>query len=221
VCRYCCEPIGQGLLILATVGGWSLWQRGLRAVTVLLVLPVFLALIACYLNAYPYGGYRVDLYAGPALFLLAGEGSAMVLTRLRSLQPISARQVRLVRLANAALVLLLSLPLGRAVHRVLVPWRRADYAAGAEYILQTRRLGDEVAGMNWEYLYYFRRLPPFSTDQQGRVRPHHDRLWLIASAGTPRDRLAQLHNLAPRGWHFVERREFGNTSVVLLVAGME
>src|SRR5207248_2218816 len=74
VFRYCFEPIGQVLVVLAAAGTISLWRRGSRALLALLLIPIVLPLLAAYVEAYPFGGFRVLVYAAPALALLIAEG---------------------------------------------------------------------------------------------------------------------------------------------------
>jgi hypothetical protein len=220
VFRYCCEPLGQALVPLAVVGSVSLWRRGRGPLVALLVVPVALALLASYAKAYPYGGSRVVVYATPACVLLIAEGGSALLARLSS-EGLKGFVVGTTSslagacFARGVLLLLLLLPLGRAVQRVVFPWLRADCAAAAAYVWDNRLPGDAVAGNHWEYAYYFRNLePPFVLLERG---PHlfPNRFWMVTTAGTRQERVAIVDALAG-GWRIVEEHEFPRSTVFLL-----
>ena len=103
-----------------------------------------------------------------------------------------------------------------AVQRVVNPWNRADCAGAAKYVLAPRRPADAVAGNHWEDADDFRHLGPAFTllEQAPSVFP--DRVWLVATAGSPAERLEILHHLRREGWQALERHEFTRTSVFLL-----
>jgi hypothetical protein len=227
VFRYCCEPLGQVYAALAVIGVIGLWRRGERAYTVLLVLPLVLAVLASYLGAYPYGGYRVMVYATPALVLLIGEGVAPVLDRLwtprEAMSKLAKRVTAFPRALSLAwspvvamFVVLLLLPVGRAVKRVLFPWPRADCAAAAAYVKARLQPGDQVAANHWEYAYYFRRLGSTFTLLDQSPRRFGPRLWLVVTAPESADRLAVARSLPPGDWSSLEQQDFMWTSVLLL-----
>src|SRR5439155_12029956 len=111
---------------------------------------------------------------------------------------------------------LVLLPLLWAVHRVTDPWKRADCAAAAQYVLAHRQPSDGVAANHWEYLYYFRSLRS-GFCLLGQTTPvDHGRLWLVATANTPADRFEILNHFGQQGWQTLEQHEFVRTSVVLL-----
>jgi hypothetical protein len=219
VFRYCFEPIGQILLPLAVVGAATFWQRGSRALLALLLVPIVLALLAACLQAYPFGGYRVMVYAAPALALLVAEGLPLEVGAergARSALPLCLPRSALRVLCRYGVLALALLPLAWAVHRVCHPWNRADCAGAARYVLAHSRPGDSVAANHWEYAYYFRRLgldfsllPEASPAWRGR-------LWLVTTAGTPADRLEVLQHFRRQGWQSLEQHEFTRTSVFLL-----
>src|SRR5205807_3475797 len=162
VFRYCFEPLGQALAILALIGAVSLWRRGERVLTTFLILPLAQALLAACLKAYPYGGYRVLVYAMPALTLLIGLGAEAVLAWLKSWErPVAWKFLAACgpsRLGAGLMAILFLMPLARTAQYTLTPWPRADCAGAAAYVLDHLRPDEEVAGNHWEYEYYFRHL---------------------------------------------------------------
>jgi hypothetical protein len=232
VFRYCFEPIGQVFLFVAAAGAVRFWRRGLRAPLALMLVPLLLTLFAAYLRAYPFGGYRVMVYMTPALALLIAEGlplrrGARSAERgAQSASPFGAHRasraaLRAPRSALAALgrymVLATALlPFTWALLRVWQPWNRADCAGATRYVLAHRRPGDRVAANHWEYCYYFRRLHGVFGLLGEVPVPLQGRLWLVATAATPGDRLAILHHYGREGWRLLEQREFIRTNVFLL-----
>lgn len=228
VFRYCFEPIGQVLLLVAAAGATSLWRRRLRAWLAVLLVPVLLPLLAAYLEAYPFGGYRLLVYATPALALLIAEGlplreassaeraarSGSTPDSLRS--ALHAPRSTLGTLCRHGLLAVALLPFPWALHRTLHPWKRADCDQAARYVLARRQPGDDVAANHWEYAYYFRQIGP-RFGLLGQASPAlHDRLWLVTTAAVPEDRLEILYHLERQGWQMLEQREFTRTSVYLL-----
>jgi hypothetical protein len=216
---YCCEPLGQGYALLAGIGGFCLWRRGLRSALVLLVLPILLALFASFVKAYPYDGSRVLIYAAPALVLLVAEGVAPCLKKLLETASQCAgytSQATLARIGSAALVVYLVLPLGRALQRVLLPWPRADCAGAASFVWTHRRSDEPVAGNHWEYAYYFRDLGSSFILLDGKPFPHTQRLWVVITGLEPTESLGFANHLTPGGWQVRQQHKFERTSVFFL-----
>jgi hypothetical protein len=208
VCRYCCKPLGQMLAFLAVPGALSLWRRGERTAVLLMTMPIALALAAACVHRYPFGGARVMVYAAPAVLLLGAAGVPSVLAWLTGRS----------RLACAALVGLLLLPLVSSLERVIHPWREADVPTAAAYVRARRHPADFILGNDVAQQYYFRRLGPlfYLIDETPVPAPSGDRLWVVMTAALPRDeRLRLASNLAPSGWRTLEQREFAYTSVIL------
>jgi hypothetical protein len=189
----------------------------------LLLVPILLPLLAAYLEAYPFGGYRVLVYVTPALALLIAEG--LPLREAPSVKNISTGGVRsalcgwrssALALCRYAVLASALLPFSLAVYRVWHPWQRADCAAAARYVLATRRPSEHVAANHWEYAYYFRKLGAAFGLLGEAALPLQGRLWLVTTAGTPADRLEILHHFGRQGWQTLEQREFTRTSVFLL-----
>jgi hypothetical protein len=208
--RYAAKPLGQGLMLLAFLGGVFLWRSGRRDAVALLGLPVGLALLASCLHRYPYGGVRVMVFAAPAVLLLAAVAVPPSLAWLRERH----------RLAAAALVLFLLMPVAVAVQRVVWLWPVADPASAAAFVEARRRPDDPVAGNDWTHLYYFRRLGgAFHGPDGAPVRPD-GRLWVVWSDLTPpEERLRAAASMVPPDWRVVERFESAYTTTALFARG--
>jgi hypothetical protein len=146
--RYAQEPMGHVLAIFATAGGVFLWRSGQRRLVALLVTPLALNAVAWLLGRYPLAATRVGAYLIPAMLLLIAAGIPPVLGYL------SQRS----RLAVAALVVLMSIPVALAGLRLAMPWKRLDSASPAAYVLQHRQPDEPVVADLWEQAYYFRQL---------------------------------------------------------------
>ncbi|HXG13052.1 MAG TPA: hypothetical protein VNK04_25060 [Gemmataceae bacterium] len=227
--RYCCEPVGNVLIGVLAVGAASLWRQGQRAVVVLLLAPVGLALLASFLRGYPFGGARTIVYASPAVILLLAAGLPPSLAWLRSRS----------RLAAAALIVLFLAPAGLACRNALVPEARTDCAGAAAYILTHCRPNDRIISDAWEACYYFRRLgtafvptwdiacwprPPYPTPSASAaplspeelVRLPGARLWAVFTGATVGERRQRFDKLDPKAWRVLEQRELERTTVLLL-----
>lgn len=225
VLRYCCEPVGQVLLLPFLLGIRSLWRRGQRELVLLLGIPILLPLIASFAKAYPYGGARVLVYATPALVLCIAEGVPRCIAlgmQLRSWLtargsrfwlPSSSLSARLAYWCAAAIFLA---PVGRAVQRVVSPWQRADCAAAAAYVLVHRQPGEEIISNHWEYAYYFRHLGHDFSLENHPPRSNEHRLWVVATAGTWPERESVLDAVRPGDWRVAEQHDFPLSSVFLL-----
>lgn len=206
VVDYCFRPLGGALFALAAAGSALLWRRGYRGLMLASFLPILLALLASYLRLYPYGGARILVFALPALTLMIGAAAPAALCRLQ----------RRSRAAAAALLLLLLAPLGLSLWRAVSPWRRADSAGAAAYVLARRRPADPVASEQWQYRYYFRHLGPAFHPQVQPLRPVEGRLWIVLSEQvSASQRQAMLRALMPDPWRVIQEREFVDTSVAL------
>ena len=207
--RYSCKPLGQGLIVLAVGGAVLLWKQGQRAPVVALVVPMALALLAAFAHRYPYGGVRVMVFAAPAVLLLSAAAIPPSLVWL------NARN----RLAAAALVLFLLMPVGVSLLLVFVPWPTADTASAADFVQAHRQADDPVTGNDWTHLYYFRRLgPSFHWPEDDPVHPDA-RVWVVfTEEAPPETRWVGAANMAPPGWHVVERFDSQFTTAALFSA---
>ncbi len=203
---YCAKPLGEWLAPLAAVGLFVLWKKGQREWCVLLVLPIVLAAAAACIEAYPYGGMRVMVYAAPAVLLLVAAGVPPCLAWLRNHN----------RLAAAALALLVAMPAARAAYHVAVPWQRADCASAAEYVASHRQANDAITANHWEYLYYFRTAGDRFAPLETLAPPSGDRLWVVVTGARPDDRQPWLAPFATPAWQTLDHREFDRTTVLLV-----
>jgi hypothetical protein len=203
---YCIKPVGQWLAPLAIGGLLLMWRQGKREWCLLLAAPIFLALIASCIKAYPYGGMRVMTYAAPAVCLLVAAAVPFCL------EWITRRHIW----AAAPLVVLLVVPVVRAAYCVAHPWQRADCAAAAAYVEQHRERGERVTANHWEYLYYFRRLGGDFVPIEMLGSPSQGRLWLVVTGATVADRQPCLAPFAAPLWTIRDRREFDRTTVCLV-----
>jgi hypothetical protein len=211
VLRYCFKPLGMTLAPLAVVGAVASWRNRARAGLVLAALPVGLALVASFLNRYPFGGARVMVYVAPAIALLAAAGSVAVMDWLIRLGPRW-------QWAAGVVVLILASPIWNAVQSVVRPWPRADAAGAAGFVASHRLPSDAVAGNNWTHLYYFRRLGPAFhwLEQRPAADADDDRCWIVYTEEVAAEkRMAKTLRFVPPGWEVRERREFQFTTVVL------
>jgi hypothetical protein len=206
--RYCCKPFGQSLMILAGVGAVVLWRRG-REATLLLTVPLGLALLAAFLHRYPYGGSRVLVFMASGMLLLVGAAVPILFAYLRQRS----------RLACVGLLVLLLLPVGAAGMRLRYPWIVADPASASAYVESSREAGDVITGNDWTHLYYFRHDKDFHWPEDGPFQGHPRRLWIVYTEEEPAEkRLCQANALAPAGWHLVRQRsDFTHTTVALYI----
>ena len=204
--RYCFEPIGQSLCLLALLGMLRLGRRGQGGLVLLGAAPVALALLAACFRAYPYGGARVLVFAAPALALSIAEGIPPARHWLR------ARS----RVAAAGLTALLLAPPAWGCYHAVSPWERADCATAAAYVLRQRNPADALLSNHWEYAYYFRHAQPPLRSLDTAAVPRQGRVWLLLTGGTPADRQHLMQALVPEGTALLDRRDFAQTTVFLL-----
>jgi hypothetical protein len=213
VLRYCFKPLGMTLAPFAVIGAVGWWRNRGRAGLTSAALPVGLALIASFLNRYPFGGARVMVYAAPAIALLTATGAFAAMDWFMRHGPRW-------RWAAGLVVLILALPIWSAVQSVVHPWSRADSAGAAAYIALHRLPSDAVAGNNWTHLYYFRHLGPAFhwLEQRPAVDGSDDRCWIVFTEEVAADqRIVHSLKFVPPRWEIMERREFQFTTVVLAV----
>jgi hypothetical protein len=207
VYRYCLPPLGQVLGLSALVGMIGLWRQGRRELVVAIVVPGVLALGAAGIGSYPYGGARVMVYVAPALALLVAAGVAPILCWLRE------RGRPLVAVA----VLLLLLPFGESLGRLMRPWKRAQTDAACAWVLERRDANDLVLGNDWTCSYYLRRLGERFQPAAEVPNAEPPRTWVVyVGKKSAAQRLEEARARAPAGWQVVEHRDFHDATVVLL-----
>jgi hypothetical protein len=208
VARYAEEPVGNGLVGVAAVGGILLWRAGRRRLVVFLLAPIGLAALAALLGQYPLGATRVMVFAAPAVLLLTASGLPPTLDWLS----------RWGRAAPVCLIGLTLFPLGQAVYRVAWPWDRADADHAAAYVVAHRQPGEVVLGTNWEHDYYFRSLgAEYRAADRSPPRDVSGRVWLLATGKTEERRHGWLRDFAaPECARVLGRRDFAQVTVLYL-----
>ncbi|HTU23300.1 MAG TPA: hypothetical protein VMG10_35020 [Gemmataceae bacterium] len=208
VCRYCCKPLGQVLVLFAVPGALLLCRAGERTMVRLMVAPILLALAAACLHVYPFGGARVMAYAAPAILLLAAAGVPLVLAWLRTRS----------RPACMGLIGLLLVPATSSLAQILHPWSEADIPRAVAFVQSQRREKDLILGNDVAQQYYFRHVGSafHLLDESPLPSPTSDRLWIVMTAALPRSEREWLaSHLAPSGWHPRQHGEFAFTTVLL------
>ncbi len=206
VVRYCFEPGGHALGLVAALGAVCLWRSGRRAWVIVLALPGGLAWLASCVGAYPYAGARVEVFTLPATAVFIGAG----------LPPLWSWLGARTRLGAAALGALLLATPAVALYHVAVPWPRADCAGAATYVLDHRGATEPVTANHWEYLYYFRDLGAAFASLDDLTASPPARQWLVLTHPTEDDRRQLDRLFAHTEWQVVERREFAETTVLLV-----
>lgn len=211
ICRYCCEPVGN-LLILATLpAGYYMWRTH-RHLLLFLTIPCGLALLASLFHAYPYTAARVLVFTTPGWALLIAEGvSAALLLFGRT-------RARAPTVANVGMAMLLMLMASAPVYamlHVVSPQPRTRCGTAADFVLLRSRLADRVTSNAPESRYYLRRaeafVPPESlADTTAR------RIWLIGTGRTEEERLACTRSLPQGDWRITRLRDYQLTTVYRL-----
>jgi hypothetical protein len=208
VFRYCFKPLGQPLALFAIGGTVVLWRAGRGDRVVLMTLPIGLALLAALLLRYPYGGFRIMVYALPGLAVLIAAALPPSFAWLRDRLP----------LGRLALTALLLAPLFISLYRVVEPWERPEAAAAMAFVDAHRLPGDLVLGNDGIHIYHGRRLGRAFWWTADPYPEPGKRLWIL---------FTDLHSHAVRvhgacvvpqhgSWKVVQTKEFHFTSVVLL-----
>jgi hypothetical protein len=206
---YTMRPIGGILALAACIGAVSWWRAGERELIVFLVAPLALAAAAGLTHAYPYTGVRTMAFVMPALALLVGAG-------VQAARDWANGSQRRAWLAGAIIGLPILATLFLSLYRVCTPWRRADTAGAAAYVLEHRAGPEPVTANQWEYEYYFRNLDgmfyPKLRLLQEKTRP--SRYWIVLTS----DDLPYATTIADslRNSQILERREFLKTTVMLI-----
>jgi hypothetical protein len=202
---YCFRPLGLLLAPFLVIGTRALWRKTGVAVVILLLAPIGLAFVAALLQAYPFGGSRVVIFAAPLLALAIAAGATTVVER--------CGQHRGLVLASIAL-LLATLP-AMAIYRVVSPWGRADCEAAVEFVRAHRVQRDPIATNHWEYEYYFRddRNSVVAWPLEAELRA--PRMWVIVT-GEPATERMRLASIPPSPAHRATLQgQFERTTVVL------
>jgi hypothetical protein len=199
VFRYACVPTGNALFPVALAGACVLWRRGERRLVAFLAAPVALAAVAGLLCQYPFGAFRVLVFAAPACWIFTGAGVPAGFLALR----------RLGRWGPAALAVLIFFPVALAGYRALVPWKRADTGPAAAYVRARIRPEEPLVGNAWEDAYYFRdgRVRYLLSETLGPLPC--ERLWVLVTTDDAEARRAILKKVQVRGpWRVLEMKSF-------------
>jgi hypothetical protein len=156
------------------------------------------------MRQYPYGAYRVMVFAAPACWLCLGAGLPAAFHaagRLRWIGPIG-------------LAALMAYPLALACYRAVVPWNRAETGPAAAYVLARIRPDEPVIGNAWEDAYYFRhrRVKYISC---GHLQANaFERAWFVATTANDDHREELLQHIQAHGpWRILDVKEFTRVTV--------
>ncbi len=138
LCELPYKPFGPLVVILAAVGGYSLWRRDRRLLG-FYTLPVVMTILAGCLRAYPYHGGRVTIFLVPAVLLLSGEALVFLRQRL-------AENWRPWWWAPALPFLVVGV--GEAAMNQVHPMGRCHIRPVAQYIRQHRQPGEGLYLVN-------------------------------------------------------------------------
>jgi hypothetical protein len=206
VMRYCFEPSGHILALVAFVGVAAMWRNGHRGPIVLFGAPAVLAFAASLFHAYPWGGARIEVFLTPAGAIFAAAGAA----------PLWGWFQRRLPAGNLILAGVLVAPMALSSYRAVSYWPRADCAGAARYVLDHRRADDPVAANHWEYLYYFRRLGPAFLPLDTPLSRLPNDIWLVWTDAQPQGRRPAVLEEQRTEWQIVEEKDFFQSSVYKL-----
>lgn len=223
---YYVRPYAGGILIVpALIGLRRFWLENKRGLVVLIVVPMFFAMLLALVKSYPYTGARTMVYCLPGLSIAAGAGLLDAIRWLRNPSGLRLPAILKTRALSCVLMAVLLFPVGGtfvlSLYRAAVPWPRADTAGASDYVLAHRQSGDPVTSNHWEYEYYFRKLGsayfPEMRYFQTPAANAPGRVWLVLTSGRPEDRLGIAQGIIDGNhWQTTDHREFKNTSVFLL-----
>lgn len=207
--RYCVLPLGQGVFLFAMIGAYSQSKNRNWRFVICVASPIALAMVASLLHRYPYGGTRLEVFAAPAICLLAGAGLASLLKRYQSRQWLCA----------IITLLLIAPPVGLTMLRVVKTWHRAESDKASEYVIQEMTEHDIVLHNHWDYDYYFFKHAKQCRYWMGEFKNSdlstQGRIWIIHT-DTAHQTSQFPQTLIPPGWQVVETREFLSTHVFRL-----
>ncbi len=126
------------LAFLFFLVGILTYMRNRKDILLPLLLPIFAAMLASGLRAYPFEG-RLLLFLAPALLMTISQGLSHIYTVLRLKSVISA---------FALLFVFFFLPVGNAAYRLIRPRAPEEFRPGLAHIVKNQQPGDIV------YVYY-------------------------------------------------------------------
>jgi hypothetical protein len=170
-CGYFWRAPGWIVLPIAAAGVAGFWNTRLRTATMMLLVPIVLALAASFAHLWPFGGFQHMSFAGPAMILILGQGCETVRDWLSQ---------RRRWLGEVALAALLGPVLINSAYRAVFPRRSADLRSVVAFFQQHRLPTDAViasdaATVDFYSGHDFRyESPPISPST---------RLWVISIPG--------------------------------------
>jgi hypothetical protein len=126
---------GWMVIMIAASGAISLWQAKLRAATLMLAAPIFLAMAASFAHLWPLGANQHMTFAAPAMILLLGQGCESIRRWLSQ---------RRQWLGEAALAAFLVPVLTNSAYRAVFPRRNSDLRSVIEFFQRHRKPSDAV-----------------------------------------------------------------------------
>jgi hypothetical protein len=198
-CAYFWRAPGWIILPIAAVGVGSFWHANLRRTTMMLLVPILLAIAASFAHLWPLGGNQHMAFAAPAMLLIVGQGCETIRCWLSE---------RRRWLGEAALAALLAPVLVNSSYRAISPRRNADLRSVVEFLRQRRLPSDVViasdaATVDFYTGYDFRYDSPPITPSA--------RLWFISIPGVKPRGLDDILNRRP----LLARAESGGAAACL------
>ncbi len=216
ICRYCLEPAGNVLFFAAAIGT-CIMARQRPSLLTFLLLPCGLALVASFFQAYPYTAARVLVYSTPAWALLIGAGTAWLIEVLKTTGHVALTSWsrRGLKVAGAALVLLLLMSPGYVIFHAVNPQPRTQCSKAARFILARAEPADVITSTAPESRYYMRDVDTF-VPPESLTSTTPDHIWLIGTGRTEKERLACTRSLPPGDWYITRQRDYTLTTVYRL-----
>ena len=134
-CAYFWRAPGWIILPIAALGIATFWQAGMHDTTLMLLVPMVLALAASFAHVWPFGGNQHMSFAAPAMLLIIGQGCETIRREL-------SRRRRW--LGEAALAALIAPVFLNSAYRAIFPRPNSDLRSVVEFFQQHRLPHDAV-----------------------------------------------------------------------------
>jgi hypothetical protein len=181
--NYLWQPLGLPALVLAVLGGMTLWRTRRGVELACLALPGLLAVGAAVVRHWPFGGNHHMVFAAPAALILTAEGLEALRGRLSLRHPV----------VGWTLIASLLLPgLADAVYRIWSSRLRHEVRPAIEYVRRHLVPGDRIVAQDPATVEFYAPdllVPSPGSDASARV-------WFIYS-GSVREG-SPVHDLANR-----------------------
>jgi hypothetical protein len=216
ISRYCLEPAGNVLFLAVALGACRM-ARQRPALLTFLLMPCALALVASFFQAYPYTAARVLVYTTPAWALLIGEGAAWAIGALQEARrdAVNSWSRRGAMAAAGVLVILLLMSPVYVIIHAVDPQPRTQCSRAARFVLARAEPADVITSNAPETRYYLRDVDAFVVPEALQFATP-DRIWLVGTGRTEKERLACTHSLPPGDWEITRRRDYSLTTVYRL-----